>query len=277
MRHSHRVVVNSGHRDMSLYPSSNNYTYVLDRAISHVTGVQFVEAEVPVSVNTINASNDTFSFEVSFALPHDANAQRRTVTIPHGMYEVDTLVDQMNARYAAIYPNDDKVSVTTNGVTTQQPAVRFFVLGTQWKLSVENRSATGAVRITPSNFPYVYGVRSTDAPAMVKTFTSLDMLNINSSPFLYLRIPELPSSKQIMHSANVSPPVGIIGRIQMIGPKLSVSTVSISDTSARHYHTTFKPVLNSVTKLTIQWLDRDFNLVDFNGMDHSILLEFEYG
>jgi len=257
------VHVESSFRDDA---AQSSVTITLDKVFNHVSAIQLVEAVIPMTMQTIDATNDTFEIDVRNASTN--TIRTRVVTVKHGFYEVDTLVDAINAAYAAAYP----------GNVYPGENIVFSVTGTEWKLTI-TCGQTGAwtdVRVTDAKFPTVYAV-SGGTGQWVQKFVSQSVITTKQPSYCYLRIPELPGNRHILHGGNSHAPSGFLLRLPLNGPKLGDSMVSVEDTKSRHYLHKFSPILSSVHRITIELLDPQFNVMQLQGASFSVLLEISYG
>jgi hypothetical protein len=255
------VHVESSFRDNA---AQSSVTITLDKVFNHVSAIQLVEAVIPMTMQTIDATNDTFEIDVRYRPNVSTTVIRtRVVTVKHGFYEVDTLLDAINAAYVAAYPGESVV---------------FSVTGTEWKLTI-TCGQTGTltdVRVTDSKFPAVYAVTG-GTGEWVQKFTSHSVITTKQPSYCYLRIPELPGGRHILHGGNSRAPSGFLLRLPLNGPKLGDSMVSVEDTKSRHYLHKFSPILSSVHRITIELLDPHFNVMHLQGASVSVLLEISYG
>ena len=255
------VHVESSFRDDA---AQSSVTITLDKVFNHVSAIQLVEAVIPMTMQTVDASNDTFEIDVRYRPTVSTTVIRtRVVTVKHGFYEVDTLLDAINAAYVAAYPGENVV---------------FSVTGTEWKLTI-TCGQTGTptdVRVADSKFPTVYAVTG-GTGEWVQKFVSQSVITTKQPSYCYLRIPELPGSRHILHGGNSRAPSGFLLRLPLNGPKLGDSMVSVEDTKSRHYLHKFSPILSSVHRITIELLDPQFNVMQLHGSSFSILLEISYG
>ena len=255
------VHVESSFRDDA---AQSSVTITLDKVFNHVSAIQLVEAVIPMTMQTIDATNDTFEIDVRYRPNASTNViHTRVVTVKHGFYEVDTLVDAINAAYAAVYGSTEVV---------------FSVTGTEWKLTI-TCGQTGTpkdVRVADSKFPPVYAV-SGGTGEWVQKFVSQSVITTKQPSYCYLRIPELPGNRHILHGGNSRAPSGFLLRLPLNGPKLGDSMVSVEDTKSRHYLHKFSPILSSVHRITIELLDPQFSVMQLQGASFSVLLEISYG
>ena len=88
-----RLVVSSGDRNLSTYPTPASYMLTFDEPFVDVVSMTLLSASLPLCAHQVSSSNDTFAFS--------SNDRTYTVVIPRGDYEppetlASVLTDLMN-------------------------------------------------------------------------------------------------------------------------------------------------------------------------------------
>ena len=202
--------------------------------------ISTIHAEIPVSFYTINYSNSFFKYSID-------NGTIFTKQVPVGNYNANTLITAL-----LTLMNDANFQIIINKVSgiIQMHHNKTFTIYT------DNIFSIGKVLGFNLNTSYV----SAETP--LYTLTALYPLNL-------LGIKKINISSQTLHTSNFSSANGttsLINSISVDQPPFSL--IVYQNTSGAKF------TLNNlyINKIDLQLYDEDFNYINFNNINWSILL-----
>lgn len=111
------LVLDSSTRDRDLYPYSSEYKIPIGRTPG-IVGIDFIEANIPLTQDPISERNNTFTYQIGDASP-------QTVTIPVGIYSETGLIDQLQN---AVESSGLQLTISQHRVTFTHPSQEFHIL-----------------------------------------------------------------------------------------------------------------------------------------------------
>jgi len=281
MEEVRNVFVASKNRDTSLFPAGNNYVLHLTTPIKDIHKVELLTCSVPNTLYNVTPTSNLISFS-------DISATTGLVqfSIPPGYYsgaglatEITNAVNNVSNIEAIWQSNEGKflfrrelpAGFEMNAMTTTMATVLGF--------------DTPPVTMTSSAVADVF---STPVPLYSNNITysgynfikSNVVAQLNPNPGIFLDIEELrttfnedckASTQSNFYSGqNISRTFGLI--------PMDVSSGAIKNfkkESDYNLYAVYPRPISSLDRLTIKWLDKDGQQVDFNGAnDNSFILRF---
>lgn len=262
------TLLDSRDRNHNLYPNTNNYSIKLDRTIRNVISVELLQATLPNSEYLINDSNNTIHFQ-------EIIGTTLTAQIPIGNYTIESII-ATQLQNAMNHPSNGASS--TYNVTFDTLIQRFTI----------SSDRTGGSGIFILKFSEI-----SSSIASVIGFSNIDLSN--SGTYTTQNTPNLIPDRSIYMniSANTKDSFDNIEGIQKnfdkfiqlsltsdfgqytfwINPKPS-SLLDSNIDKDNNYKLIFNPPI-SIEKLNIEFKKYNEDLLNFFGMEHSLLFRFE--
>lgn len=250
-------------RQRSDLDSPSKYKYFLSQGVyKNVVSVQLIEACVPKSDYLINDSNNYIYFEETPGVTIPAN-------IPVGNYA--TLNDIMTALVAAM--NSAGGSTYTFTIDTLTGKVTIIsdgaggtgIFNLIFAGTTMNIGAGTMTMYKPNSIGPVIGFSQVDLSASL-SYTAQNVPNLSGDCYILLFIDEFDK-----YDSSTSSVSEAFAKIDMDAEFGDVKTF----TDARDYENIrfFSPPLGKLSQLNISWRRYDGSLYNFNGRNHSMLLE----
>lgn len=271
-----RLVIDSRSRDLFAYPSPAKYEVNLHEDLFNVTSVNLIVADVPFSAYLVGPGRRSVPFSFS---PSENATLLAVATLPVGDYvSPGDLAHELGvAMTAAAAAAAAEGNPKSDGLVISAPAT-FTV---SYSARTDAYTVAGTVP-----FALRFAGRAADTPARVFGFGFSDYastqvhcestgadLNAVVAPFRrdfrkdrYVVLKLTPNAEVITSVTNA------IDRTFAVVPfdcALNVMTDNIG------YEKRWTPPLSRVGRLTIQFVDSDGNLYDFQNQDHRLELMFE--
>jgi len=290
MEEVRNVFVASKNRDTSLFPAGNNYVLHLTTPIKDIHKVELLTCSVPNTLYNVTPTSNNLSFTVA-----DDGALDTYVlefSVPPGFYsgaglatEITNAVSNISNIEAIWQSNEGKflfrrgldqgtapwhMNVMSNNLCS---VLGFTEPANTTMISVnvpDFTSATGPVPLYANNTTY----------SEYSWIKSNVVAQLNPNPGIFLDIEELrttfnedckASTQSNFYSGqNISRTFGLI--------PMDVSSGAIKNfkkESDYNLYAVYPRPISSLDRLTIKWLDKDGQQVDFNGAnDNSFILRF---
>lgn len=238
------MLIDSRDRDSARFPSPTKYEITLPSTLHYVTSAYLIGAEIPSSyyVFTAERGNTTLFFQV--------DGQDYDVTLPDGNYTSDTLVERVHDLIQLALPVSVSASLTLDLPTKKA------VFSSPFTSTIYGKGLAPFLGFTET----VTG----------KTLVGARPVNPNPETYLLLDIEELGA----VHEVEIK---GAGGSSSLhTFAKIPITTHSFGYTFQDHTFgvNDIRPPISRLSKLRIAWRFHDGTPVDFQGVDHSVTLEF---
>ena len=252
------LYVDSRQRDSTLYPNGNSYTLFLQTPVRNVTQVDLVSAKIP---NTIyNLTNGSNVLQINSS----------NVFFNPGFYSTCSLVDTFNN--SGQFSNVSLDYLDTEG--------RFFFYGNVVSVTCQTQEIAdilglpiGTTLSTSISTNVVYNGLYAGSNAYVK---SSNIISLEVNDYVWLDIAEFrtpgttDARKLVLNPQGQYTTTGDTAARSFALIPLDVASAGIkSFKEATDYpiRITFPSRLDSLDRLTIQWLDRNGVPLNFRGLD----------
>lgn len=250
----------------------NEYKVHLITPIQHIVKVELVNADIPMVVPNVSSKNNTFSFE-EYVQDSSGVMTIRTVSIsiPVGHYEeidltseVQRLMNQkstMQGGYTVTFlPHLGKTHITNINSSISDVRILDSGIGRMLGFSMPQRFTEDAPDVDASDDMFKYSA------------VSDNYIQMNQNPYLYLWIDECNDSYTDMSYDNEN----IEGKpfFGKLHTPVPVGTYFTYDMRRNYpvFREFYPQPLAKLDTLTIQWLDTNFDKVDFRGLPHNLSL-----
>ena len=249
------IFVDAANRDVSLYPNGNSYTLHLTRPIRNIERVDLVSARVPNTMYNLTDGSNIFSVNSS------------NVSLNQGFYSAYTLAQ----------------AVTSNALVTldylQQEGHFIFSSSGVFTLKIQS-SEFGTMVGLENGKTYTAGLATPLDPAysgkyIVKSTTLVDF---SLNEYIYLDIDELRTPFNVDTGALQ----GTTGTISGSNANRSFAPIIMDVGSAciKNFHENkdyrvsvdYPEPINSLQRLTVRWVDKSGNLLDFRGWNTNAFI-----
>lgn len=283
------LFASSENRDTSLYPNGNSYTLHLTTPIKHVKRVELLHASIP---NTLfNLTDGTGVIGLSNAItPHTTQPLLTYFSIPKGFYSAPAIANEISnavsnntnismayivAEGKFMFSRDDDTPFTLWSNTAElSHLLGFNSSNTQTLINSSNVAVSTGLDIPlySDNLQYVG-----------KDFIKSDhVANLAPNEGVFLDILEFRSNSNedavaldggqlgTYSGQNISRSFGLIPMDVSSGAIKRFDKNSDYDFAIDYPHP-----IDSLSRLTVRWVDKNGQLLDFNGQnDNSFLLRF---
>jgi len=259
------IYADSTNRDLAQYPYGNSYVLYLTSQLKCISRVKLLTAKIPNTIYNITNGSNVFSFNAT------------SYSINTGFYSANGLAAAISNTTAAalgVQYLDDQgkflfFASTSFTFSTNSPEL----------LNCLGLNTTGTYTgLAASSFPVYHN----DTIYFNKyLFTSDKVINLNTKECAFLDIEEFRNgnvvdSKSLNSNYSQSYVGSSIERVTGIIP-LDVDSGRVKTfKSSNDFELTIElkiPVMN-LQRITVQWLDKDGQRINFNGYDHnSFVLE----
>lgn len=275
------VFVTSDNRDVDIYPNGNNYVLnITNTPIKSIKRVELLHASVPNSLYTITVGTDVIAVSNTIASQGESLT---TFSIPPGFYSGPGLAQELtgvlsgSAGVTVTYlQNEGKYLFTRTGndfslqvLSTELSTMLGFSNG------VVNNSVSVATE-TDLNLPLYSNHSRYTGKEFVKSTT---IANLHPNEGIFLDIEELRTN----NNEDAVPWTGNTHTGHNISRSFGLIPMDVNGGDIKRYKKTsdfdfaidYPYPIQSLSKLTVQWLDKNGNRVNFNGAnDNSFLLRF---
>lgn len=286
------VFVSSSSRDTTRFPNGNNYTVHLTTPIKDVVKVELLHCSVPNSMYNLVDGDNVIAFSNAETLITTNEALLTTFSIPPGFYSASGLATEL-----------------TNATSNNTGGMSVTYISSQGKFLFK-RSQNPP---NPSNNTFTMNVMSSSLATMLGTATNTMINSINVPVEIDFNLPLFSDNSTYVDQnfirsttiADLSPNEGVFLDIHELrtqyneqglkigtdgtfsGQNMSRSfgmiPMDVSGGAIKRFKKTsdfdftidYPYPLQKIDRLTIDWIDKDGQRLDFNGLnDNSFLLRF---
>jgi len=248
------VYVDSRQRDTTLYPYGNAYTLFLQSPMRNVTRVDLISAKIPNTMYNINQNSNVLSIDSS------------TIYLNSGFYSVCSLTQEVNLQLQS--------NVALSYLDSQGT---FIFTGNFYSMNCLTSEFATLVGLSP-------GVTYTSSPVAKNPvynsmftgnyFASSNITNLDVNDYVWLdiaefRTPLTTDARQLYFQSNTYTTTGNTSARSFALIPLDVPSGGIKSFRASDYQISvvFPSRIDSLDRLTIQWLDRLGKPLNFRGLD----------
>ena len=248
------VFVDAANRDVTLYPTGSSYVLHLTRPIRNIERVDLVSARVPNTMYNLTSGSNVFAFNSS------------NVSLNQGFYSAYTLAQAVtsNATVALDYLQQEGHYIfSSSGTFTLK--IQSSEFGTMVGLPTGTYTAALATTLDPA-YSGKYVVRSTT------------LVDFSLNEYIYLDIDELRTPFNVDTGALQ----GTSGTISGSNANRSFAPIIMDVGSAciKNFHENkdycvsvdYPEPINSLQRLTVRWVDKNGNLLDFRGWNTNAFI-----
>ena len=262
---------------------SSDFTITLPERINKIASMRIVSAEIPISFYAISPklNNTTFTLKIgSISYP---------IKLPEGNYECqftdktkaafieNAINDALDKAYGSSCPIGYTVDIVSGKSVFATKEAQASPIDFTIDFNVDNEGTHD------NNIPIMFrlgwqlGFRA--AQYKGETVISESICHISRSPYFYIAINDYQNNSnnhftaafsESILSPNIMERVSIANLLSSSTRIYCLSNLKSSENTKREY---FGPV--DIQRLTISLYDEYGRIVDLNGMDWSLLLEFE--
>jgi hypothetical protein len=272
---SHTIFVSSENRDLSLYPSGNNYVLSLVTPVREVTSVELLHASVPNSLYNLNDGTGVFSVSnVSSNNATQVLGDLSTFSLPQGFYGATGLASYMADASSNVcgisvsyLQNEGKFLFTRPTAygpfglysNTQEMTrmMGFDDTTTQTVLMSSNVGFAG-----PQDFPLYSDFLLTRGREFIK---SEKVVNLAPNEGVFLDIDELRTN--FTQDAGPGSSNRAFGIIPM--DVASGQIKRFKQMTDYNMQVNFPVPIPQVDRLTVRWTNRYGQLISFNGLEDN--------
>jgi hypothetical protein len=282
------IYVDSRNRDVTQYPDPNSYCLYLTSAIPEINKITLISANIPNTIYNISEGTNMLS------LYNGTTNTTTSYSIPNGFYSPEELATA--------------ITNSTNGFLTVQyiHSQSKFLFYASFQFTFELLSQNSYILGLRPDFVYTssYGAYTTDYandPVLSVLYLVISEFSaqITSVTTVMLDIEEFRNTGSIVDSQSLTTTVpvtstlndGTVVQTSTQTPSRGLKTervvgiipmdVPYGDIKYFKENTDFiinvhlPNPLRNVRKLTIQWIDEYGNLVNFNSLEHTFILEVD--
>jgi hypothetical protein len=253
-RKAYRYLIDSRHRDKSVYPSPSKYRINLEEKITNVISVELVTADVPFTTYLISASEHTLH------VTEDGGSTTVTVELPIGDYTQAELAvaaeAALNAQCLATYTvtweaRTDTFTISSNLIDKVTADVLSFTL-----LAGESGSCARVMG---------FGEMTYDTAGTGGVLHAPYRADMRKDPYIVM----LLRGAKALNATNS----GVDKTFAMI-PRTRNGLNYVSPTDSGRNIKYYNPIQPDLRTFDIAFLDRHGQPVDFQNQDHVIELVF---
>lgn len=271
------IFVSSENRDTELYPSGNSYTLVITHPLKYIKRVELLHASVPNTMYNISVGTDVIQVSNTIATHTD---ELTTFSVPQGFYSGPGLAQELTSTLlgstgvtVTYLQNEGKFLFTRTGnsfkvvsLTDEMSSVLGLSNGTSQTVATE----------TDLNLPLYSNHSRYTGKNFIK---STVVANLHPHEGIFLDIEELRTN----NNEDAVPLVGNTYSGNNISKSFGLIPMDVNGGEIKRYkkNTDFDFAIDypypiqSLSKVTVQWVDKNGNRVNFNGLnDNSFLLRF---
>jgi len=246
------IFADSTSRDSNLYPSGNSYTLHLTRPIRNIERVDLVSARVPNTMYNLTNGSNVFMFNNS------------NVSLNSGFYSALALAQAVTA-ISGNAPTMDYIQSEGHYLFSNASAFTFAATSREFATMVglsygQTYTAALATSLDPG-YSGKYVLRSTT------------LVDFSLNEYVYLDIEELRTPFNVDTGALQ----GTSGTISGSNANRSFAPIIMDVSSAciKNFHENkdyrvsadYPEPINSLQRLTVRWVDKSGNLLNFQGWD----------
>ena len=257
------VYADSTNRDTSVYPSGNSFTLHLTTPIQQIVAVDLVSAKVPNAFYNLTSGTNVLQFNSTY------------ISLAPGFYSACGLAESIVAATGKAFnvdflSDEGKFIISSTSAFTLVPETDEI----QKLLGMTSGVHTAVLGSTIPEYTYdaYYGGRH-----LVK---SDQVIDLSTNEFVFLDIDELRSVQMVDSKSLVNETFAgttIRSTFGMIPMDVSSGTIKhFKEQTDYRLRITFDTPISKISRLTIRWLDKDGQLLNFQGFDNTaFVLRFE--
>jgi hypothetical protein len=248
------IFADADNRDVSLYPSGNSYVLHLTRPIRNIERVDLVSARVPNTMYNLTNGSNVFSFNSS------------NVSLNQGFYGAYTLAQ----------------AVTSNALVTldylQQEGHFIFSSASAFTLKIQSSEFGTMVGLAKGTYTASLATPLDPAYSGKYIVKSTTLVDFSLNEYIYLDIDELRTPFNVDTGALQ----GTTGTISGSNANRSFAPIIMDVGSAciKNFHENkdyrvsvdYPEPINSLQRLTVRWVDKSGNLLDFRGWNTNAFI-----
>ena len=247
------VHIDSRDRDYNLYPTPSDFSIELPETLKNISSAVLVSAELPLSYYVFSAARGNTSLKVSL------DGVAKTVTISDGNYSTPLMAAALKAALDAAF------SPTTFAVTFDAVTLKCTISATG-AVAVDT---TGAVKRTEWGLAYYLGFPRGAVTSGTNGVTGTYVTFMNPENYLLIDVEELNGiSQSALYSAGGS------GRKSFAKVPLNGDSYQYNYYDKTLTYVDIRPQITKLDKLRVSIRFHDGSVVDLNGGEWSMSLEF---
>lgn len=273
MLQRYTIVFDSRFRDRSINANTNQFTMRLPKPLRNVVCVSLSRVEAPNSAYTVNNNNHTFYFTEDY---NESTGACTAVSfdVPDGIYNAMELAFQVSKGLRDNSPNGIYYTAVASSRTNK---ITFSVTNSTVPVGVLDNIRL-LFRSQDVNNPYsLLGFN----PGEVYSFDTVNgyltqceapnLFNLSGEPYILIQCPELVNMQYALPDRGVRQqvPTDVFAKLDM-----SASTGEYVYTTGNLQRRVFSPPQQVMNVLHFSIINKDGQLIDFNGVDLSFILEF---
>jgi hypothetical protein len=284
------VFINSFNRDTTLFPNGNNYTLFLSEPIKQIKKVELVYASIPNTILNLTNGSNVIAFS-NANIKQDSLVNLTKFSLPLGFYGASGLATEItnavsnNTGITTLYlQNEGKYlfsrSTAADGPFTMSIATAEMaaLLGFPSTVVGNLVQSSNVATVTGLNLPLYSDNTTYRGTEFIK---SQIVVSMNPAEGVFLDIPEL----RTICNTNADKLVGADGTSsgQNISRSFGIIPMDVASGSVKRFKKSsdydmvieFPYPIQSLNRITINWVDIYGQLINFNGLDaNSCLLRF---
>jgi len=248
------IFADADNRDVSLYPSGNSYVLHLTRPIRNVERVDLVSARVPNTMYNLTDGSNVFAFNSS------------NVSLNPGFYSAYTLAQ----------------AVTSNATVALDylPQEGHFIFSSPSAFSLKIQSQEFGTMTGLPKGTYVSSLATPLDPSYTGKYVvkSTTLVDFSLNEYIFLDIDELKTPFHVDTGALQ----GTTGTISGSNANRAFAPIIMDVGSAciKNFHENkdyrvsvdYPEPINSLQRLTVRWVDKSGNLLDFRGWNTNAFI-----
>lgn len=253
------VHLDSRDRDYDLYPSSSEFVIELPETLRNVSSSVMVTAELPLSYYVFSAARNNTSLTVTI------NGVTHTVTIPDGNYTTTTMAAALKTALETAFAG------TTVAVSFDAASMRCSIAVDGATVAVDTTAAAAGKRTEWGLGFYLGFPRGvvTSGASGSGSVTGTSVASMNPENYLLIDIEELNGLSQSAMYASGGGGKKTFAKVPLNGDSYQYN---FYDKVATYVEV--RPQLTKLDRLRMSVRFHDGSLVDLNGADWSMSIEF---
>lgn len=260
----HYFVINSRDRNTATYPSPSEYRIELRQNYIDVVSVELINAAIPLTFYNVNTSNNIVEYE-------EVDGTIIRATVPVGNYpDITTLLFATTSSMTAASSNGAVYSSSVNSLTGKVTLISnganssIFNLVFFGQPILDNTSSRDRPQYAPNSIAEMLGFGPLDYSGDLM-YQATSLPNMTPEPNIYLHVRELElleSNNSNVHNAFAMINLGSednYGKFIYFAPEDPLRYIKV-----------FSPPKGKLAYLTISFRNEQGDLIDFNGVNHSL-------
>ena len=252
------LYVDSRQRDVTLYPSGNSYTLFLQSPVHNISQIDLVSAKIPNTMYNLSTSSNVLMFD-------SAN-----VALNPGFYSTCSLVDTFNnsnqvSNVALNYLDAEGIFLFTGNLTSVTTLTQDIadILGLPLGTTLANPIAMNTVYQGLYPMANAYVVSNNIVSLEMNDYVWLDIEEFRTPLTTDAR--QLFLNPQGVYTTTSNTSARSFAIIPMDVPSGGIK--AFKESTDYPVNVVFPSRLDSLDRLTVNWLDRNGVPLDFHGLD----------